>query len=186
MRTTLVQIVMPAHVNGANRLFGGRLMEWMDIAAAVEARRHAGNDVTLVAVDAIEFIAPAVLNDTVVLNAEVTWTGKTSLEVRTEAYVEPLHGQRKLINRAFLVFVAINAQGQPQPVIPFQPETPEQQAEWQAALSRRAYRLLRKQDRQNTADGAPDWTPPAHPMSEARSSMDDRNPDASTKERNPG
>lgn len=141
MRTTHVQIVMAEHVNGARRLFGGRLMEWIDVTAAVEARRHARSDVTLAAVDALDFIAPVHMNDTMVLNAEVTWTGKSSLEVRVEAFVEHLDSQRLLVNRAYLVFVAVDADGHPRPVEPFQPVTAAEQLEWQQAVKRRGRRL---------------------------------------------
>lgn len=144
MRTSNVQIVMASHVNGANRLFGGKLMEWIDIVAAVEARRHAHHDVTLAAVDALEFIAPVHLNDTIVLQAEVTWTGSTSMEVRVEAFAEYLTGERVLVNRAYLVFVAMDESDHPHPVVPFIPQTAEEQAEWQNAVNRRAYRLARR------------------------------------------
>jgi len=76
MRTTHVQIVMHSHVNNTNRLFGGRLMEWIDVTAASAARRHAASDVTTATVDALEFIAPVYLNDLLILEAEVTWTGR--------------------------------------------------------------------------------------------------------------
>lgn len=146
MRTTHVQIVMASHVNGANRLFGGQLMAWIDVTAAVEARRHAECDVTLVAVDAMEFIAPACMNDTIVVHAEVTWTGRSSLEVRIEAFVEHLDGRKQLVNRAYLVFVAIGADGLTRQIKPFIPGTAEEQAEWGQALLRREHRLqLRKQ-----------------------------------------
>lgn len=145
MRTTHVQIIMASHVNGANRLFGGQLMEWIDVTAAVEARRHAKSDVTLAAVDALEFIAPVHLNDTIVLAAEVTWTGRTSLEVRVEAYVEHLDGSRQLVNRAYLVFVAMAASGQPKLVEPFVPETSLEKLEWERAVQRRDHRLLQKE-----------------------------------------
>lgn len=147
MRTSNVQIVMASHVNGANRLFGGKLMEWIDIAAAVEARRHARHDVTLAAVDALEFIAPVHMNDTIVLQAEVTWTGHTSMEVRVEAFAEYLTGERVLVNRAYLVFVAMDESDHPRPVPPFVPQTPDEQAEWQNAVNRRAYRMARRHTR---------------------------------------
>ncbi len=141
MRTTHVQIVMVSHVNGANRLFGGQLMEWIDVTAAVEARRHAFSDVTLAAVDPLEFLAPVKLNDTLVLQAEVTWTGRTSIEVRVETYVEHLSGEQSLVNRAYMLFVAVDDNGRPKPVKPFVPQGIIQEREWQNALLRREYRL---------------------------------------------
>ena len=141
MRTTTVQIVMVSHVNGANRLFGGQLMEWIDVTAAVEARRHAYSDVTTAAIDALEFLAPVFLNDTLVLQAEVTWTGKTSIEVRVETYREHLNGERVLVNRAYFLFVAVDENGKPRPVKPFIPHGPVQQREWENAIKRREHRL---------------------------------------------
>lgn len=148
MQTRHVQIVMSSHVNGAKRLFGGRLMEWIDVTAAVTARRHARSDVTLAAVDALEFIAPVQINDTVVLSAEITWTGRTAMEVRVDAFVEHLTGGRQLVNRAYLVFVAIDDLGQPHEVEPFGPETAEQKLEWQQACARQERRLLQRRARQ--------------------------------------
>ena len=146
MRTTQVQIVMASHVNGAKRLFGGKLMEWIDITAAVEARRHACCDVTLAAVDPLEFIKPVKMNDTVVLEAEVTWTGKTSLEVRVDTFVEHLNMEKQHVNRAYLVFVAVNDDNQPQEVNPFIPLNPLQQKEYENASLRRSFRLKLREE----------------------------------------
>jgi|LSQX01.1.fsa_nt_gb acyl-CoA hydrolase len=149
MRTTQVQIVMPRHANGVQRLFGGQLMDWIDIVAAVEARRHAGSDVTLAAVDPLEFLAPVHVNDTVVIQAQVTWTGRTSLEVSVETFVERLDGVRDLVNRAYLVFVAVDEQGNPVPVQPYEPEEGEPD-ERQAAAHRHQLRMaLREAAKQN-------------------------------------
>ncbi len=145
MQTQHVQIVMSSHVNGAKRLFGGQLMEWIDVTAAVAARRHARSDVTLAAVDALEFISSVQMNDTVMLSAEITWTGRTSMEVRVETFVEHLKGHRQLVNRAYLVFVAIDEQGQPHPFEPFHPETAKQELEWKRAVERRERRLRQRQ-----------------------------------------
>lgn len=146
MRTTTVQIVMASHVNGAQRLFGGKLMEWIDITAAVEARRHAHCDVTLAAVDPLEFIEPVKINDTVVLEAEVTWTGRTSIEVRVDTYVEHLNQVKQQVNRAYLVFVAVDSQNNPQPVPAFVPQTEHQRREYENASLRRSFRLKLRQE----------------------------------------
>lgn len=146
MRTNHVQIVMLSHVNGANRLFGGRLMEWIDMTAAVAARRHASTEVTTAAVDALEFLAPVFLNDMLVLEAEVTWTGRTSIEVRVETYREDLQGDQMLVNRAYLLFVAVDEKGKPKPVKPFVPNGVVQEKEWENALLRREYRLKLREE----------------------------------------
>ena len=81
-RTQQVQILMPSHINGYNRLFGGRLMEWIDVVAGVVARRHSGREVTTACIDQLVFEAPAFLNETVVLEGVMTYAGRTSMEVR--------------------------------------------------------------------------------------------------------
>ena len=141
--TTGVQIVLPQHCNGYEkpRLFGGQLMAWIDIIAAVAARRYAGHSVTTACVDNLSFMAPAYLNDTVVQEARVTWTGRTSLEVRVDTFVEHIDRSREAVNRAYLVFVAIDGDGRPVPVPPFTPEDDAEREEYEAAVLRKKQRL---------------------------------------------
>ena len=145
-RTVQTQIVLNEHINGAGRLFGGRLMEWIDIVAGVAARRHSGRNVTTASVDTLSFKAPAYLNDTVSIEGVVTATGRTSMEVRVDTYVEALDGQRSMINRAYLVLVALDAQGHPTPVPPLLAETDEERAEQEAGLRRTALRKQRQKE----------------------------------------
>ena len=145
-RTVQTQIVLNEHINGAGRLFGGRLMEWIDIVAGVAARRHSGRNVTTASVDTLSFKAPAYLNDTVSIEGVVTCTGRTSMEVRVDTYVEALDGQRSMINRAYLVLVALDAQGHPTPVPPLLAETEEEMAEQEAGLRRTALRKQRQKE----------------------------------------
>lgn len=146
MKTTSVQIVLSQHCNGNRvpRLFGGQLMAWIDIVGAVAARRYAHCPVTTVCVDNLNFIAPAYLNDTLVQEADVTWTGRTSMEVRIDSYVEKADGSRQLVNQAYAVFVALDDNDQPVPVPPFTPQTEAERAEYEAAEERRRIRLMRK------------------------------------------
>ena len=143
--TTSVQIVLPQHCNGYSkpRLFGGQIMAWIDVVGAVAARRYTHSAVTTVCVDNLNFLNPAYLNDTVVQEAVVTWTGRTSLEVRVDSYVEQLDGSRAMVNRAYVVFVALDDSDQPASVPPFTPETEEEKREYAAALERRKIRLAR-------------------------------------------
>ena len=144
-KTTTVQIVMPQHCNGyaKPRLFGGQIMAWIDVAGAVAARRYAQKAVTTVCIDHLNFLQPAYLNDTVVLEAAVTWTGKTSMEVRVDSMVERLDGSRELINRAYAVFVALDEEDRPSSVPAFVPQTDEEKKEYAAAERRREIRLAR-------------------------------------------
>ena len=145
-KTTTVQIVMPQHCNGyaIPRLFGGQIMAWIDVTGAVAARRYAQKAVTTVCIDHLTFLKPAYLNDTVVLEAFVTWTGRTSMEVRVDSMVERLDGSRELINRAYLVFVALDEEGKPTEVPLFVPETDEEKAEYHTAEIRRENRVKGK------------------------------------------
>ena len=110
-RAEHTQILLAEHLNGSGRLFGGRLMEWIDITAGVAARRHSGCNVTTASIDTLHFKSPAFVNDTVVLLAKVTYVGRTSMEVRVDTFVEALSGERRVINTAYLVLVAPNAAG---------------------------------------------------------------------------
>jgi len=145
-RTEQVQILLYDTMNGYDRLFGGRLMEWIDIVAAVTARRHCGRNVTTAAVDSLQFTSPAFVNDTVILTGHVTCTGKTSMEVCVRTFVESLSGERREINKAFLVMVAIDEGGNPVPVPPVIPETEEEKREFDEAKKRREYRDLRRKE----------------------------------------
>ena len=142
-KTTAIQIVMPQHCNGyaKPRLFGGQIMAWIDVVGVVAARRYTGRAVTTVCIDNLTFLKPAYLNDTVVQEAMVTWTGRTSLEVRVDSMVERLDGSRELINRAYVVFVALDDEDKPTTVPPFVPETEEEIRNFHDADTRKRMRM---------------------------------------------
>lgn len=146
-RTEQIHIVMPAFINGQNRLFGGALMEWIDVVAGVVARRHAESEVTTAVVDQLSFLAPARINDTILSIGVITYVGTTSMEVRVDTFVERLNGERKLVNRAYFVMVAIDENDRPRPVPGLILETEEEQTEWQNAQKRRAIRDERRRER---------------------------------------
>lgn len=136
-RAERVQIILNSHINGTGRLFGGILMEWIDVVAAVVARRHAGSDVTTASVDSLDFKAPAYLNDTVVLSGQIVYVGSTSMVVRVDTDVESLSGERRQVNRAYLTLVALDDLGRPRVVPKLLLETDEQREEWTRARDRR-------------------------------------------------
>jgi acyl-CoA hydrolase len=142
--TTSVQIVLSQHCNGdaSQRLFGGQLMAWIDVIGAVAARRYTHTAVTTVCVDNLNFLRPAHLNDILVQEAKVTWTGNTSLEVRVDSFVEKKE-ERELINRAYVVFVAIGDDERPVRIPEYMPETPEEEEEYSAAVERKIIRMQR-------------------------------------------
>ena len=116
-RTEITKLLHYEHINGENRLFGGRLMAWIDEAAAVAAMRHAGGYVTTCAVDDLRFKKGAYLNDILVLIARLTHVGRTSMEVRVDTFLEDrATGMRTLINHAYLVEVHVDEAGNPIPI----------------------------------------------------------------------
>ena len=137
-KTEQVQIVMSGDINGNGRLFGGRLAEWIDVVAAVVARRHAGREVTTVSIDNLHFKAPAYANDTVVLVGRVTYVGRTSMEVRVDTFAETLQGRRSMINQAYVILVALDENERPALVPGLLPETEEERAEWERGEQRQA------------------------------------------------
>lgn len=139
-RTEQVHILMYEHINGEGRMFGGRLMEWIDVVAGVVARRHSGMNITTATIDRLDFLAPAYLGDTIVLEGRITYVGNTSMEVRVDTYVERLSGEKVRINRAYLVMVALGKDDKPARVPRLAVETQEEQSEWEAAECRKRIR----------------------------------------------
>ena len=141
-----VQILTQANINGYHRLFGGQLMEWIDIVAAVVARRHSCKNVTTAVVDTLTFQAPAHANDTIIICGYVTYVKRTSMEVCIKTYVEDLNGTRKPINTAYLVMVALDENENPTEVPRLILETEEEKAEWEAAEKRAVLRKQRRKE----------------------------------------
>lgn len=144
--TEQVQILTQANINGYNRLFGGQLMQWIDVVAAVVARRHSGCNVTTAAVDSLRFEGAGHPNDTILLIGRVTYVGHTSMEVCVETYVESLSGEKTRINKAYLVMVALDENEKPVEVPGLVVETHRQRMDWEAGEKRYEYRRnLRRQ-----------------------------------------
>jgi acyl-CoA hydrolase len=144
--TEQVQIVMSQHINGSNRLFGGQLLAWMDTVAGVVARRHTQCNVTTAAIDNLQFQAPAYVDNIVVLVGKVTFVGRTSMEVRVDAFVENIDGEKKRVNQAFFVMVALDYNENPTAISNLIVETEEEKAEWEAGLKRHRLRQERRKE----------------------------------------
>lgn len=142
--TTQVQLLTQGNLNGYSRLLGGQLMSWMDVVAAIVARRHSGRNVTTALVENLVFRAPAHANDTLYLTGHVAYVGSTSMDVCVHAYVEALSGTRTLINRANFIMVALDENERPTPVPGLLLETDRQRDEWERAEARAE---LRRQNR---------------------------------------
>ncbi len=138
--------VRPEHLNPAGRLFGGKLMEWIDELAAFVGMRHSGGGVTTASVDNLRFMRGAYQNDLIVLTARITYVGNSSMEVRVDTYIEDFEGIRKPINRAYLTLVAVDDNGVPRQVPSITLETESERAEWEAAKRRKELRIQRKKE----------------------------------------
>ena len=131
----------PQEANTLGNVHGGVIMKMVDEAGALVALRHAANLVVTVAIDSMTFIEPILVGHLVMCNAELTYVGRTSMEVRVEVVTEnPLHGNPKTTNTAYLVYVAIDANGRPIEVPEIEFETPEERVRADRAAQRQAYR----------------------------------------------
>ncbi|SKB77135.1 Acyl-CoA hydrolase [Lachnospiraceae bacterium] len=139
-----LHVVRGEDINGTGRLYGGRLLSWIDETAATCAQRHSGLEITTASIDNLTFKRGAYSNDVIVLVARVTYVGRTSMEVRVDTYIEDKEGYRHPINRAYLTYVAITRDGKPLP-IPYGLEITKEneQMEWDAAELRRQNRKKR-------------------------------------------
>ncbi|MFA7637501.1 MAG: acyl-CoA thioesterase [Monoglobales bacterium] len=138
--TEQVHILTQANLNGYNRLFGGQLMSWMDVVAAVVARRHSERNVTTAVIDMLQFNAPAYANDTIYIIGKLTYVGRTSMEVKVSVYVEELSGEKKLINTAYIVMVALDENERPTAVPGLILESEEERIEYERAKERKIRR----------------------------------------------
>lgn len=134
---------MPTHTNGARGvLFGGVVMQWIDVCAGVAAMRHAGGPVVTASIDRIDFLSSIHLGDIVVLQSQVNFVHQTSMEVGCRVETEdPRTRARRYTTKAYLTFVAVDAQGHPRPVAPLVLATELDRRRHAAAEHRRARRL---------------------------------------------
>ncbi|MBN8786620.1 MAG: acyl-CoA thioesterase [Terrimonas sp.] len=139
----MTELVLPNDTNVFGNLMGGRLMYWMDIAAALSAQKHANAPVVTASVDNISFEAPIKLGNAVYIHAKVTRAFTSSMEVHMEVWGEDLKNQHKYkSNEAYYTFVALNAEGKAAPVPQLTPETEKEQRLYEGAIRRRQLRLI--------------------------------------------
>jgi acyl-CoA hydrolase len=144
--TTMTEMVLPVHTNALDSIFGGQIMSWIDICAAISAQRHCGMPVVTASIDALNFVAPVFKGWVVNLKASVNYAGRTSMEVGVRVDAEnPI--QRKVFHTAsaYLTFVALDKDGKPTPIPPLRTENDEQKRRFLAAEQRRALRLQMRQ-----------------------------------------
>lgn len=144
-RVTLAQLMQPEHANTQGNVHGGVIMKLVDEAGALACMRHAQRRVVTVAMDRMTFRQPIRIGDMVMLTAEVTYVGRTSMEVEVHVEAEnPISGVRTYTNNAYLVFVALDDENRPAPVPPLVAETPDERERMEAGRARQAARLAGK------------------------------------------
>ena len=147
------QLMLPQHTNSLGTAFGGTIMGWIDICAAMSAQRHARSVVVTASMDQLDFLAPIKGGQLVNLRASVNYVGRTSMEVGVRVEAEDtLTGERVHAASAYLTFVALGADDKPAQVPSLTPVTPEEKLRWQEAESRRRQRLELAAERRRLAE----------------------------------
>ena len=137
-KTLKTEVVCPNDTNPMGILQGGRLVQWMDIAAAVCAQTHAGKICVTASIDTVRFKRPAYVGDIVTIEARITRAFTTSMEIMVSAWSKNVfRTKRHLISESYFTFVAIDENGNVSPVDPVRPSTPVDQAHYNEALKRR-------------------------------------------------
>lgn len=138
----MTQLVLPSHTNALDTVFGGTVMSWIDIAAAIAAQRHSNKDVVTASIDRLDFIAPVFKGWVVNLKASVNYTSKTSMEVGVRVDAEnPKTGETFHTASAYTTFVALGSNGKPSEVPDLILETEVEKRRFQDGLKRRQDRV---------------------------------------------
>lgn len=141
--TIMNELVLPNDTNTLNNLMGGRLLHWMDIAAAISAQKHCNRIVVTASVDNVSFRHPVKLGDVISIEAQVSRAFSTSVEVRLTVWAQNIpSGTKMKSNEAFYTFVAIDQNGRTITVPQLVPETEEEHKLFDEALQRREMRLV--------------------------------------------
>ncbi len=154
-RVTLSALMGPQDSNTLGNVHGGVIMKMVDEVGALAAMRHARAPVVTVAIDTMTFKEPIRIGNLVQCTAELTYVGRTSMEVRVEVQAEnPIAGPASVTNTAFLVYVALDAAGQPTPVAPLEYVTDDERARADRARERQTFRKQQAAREQAARDQA--------------------------------
>lgn len=144
-QVVMTEMVLPQHTNSLGTVFGGVIMSWIDICAAICAQRHANKSVVTASIDALHFVAPVKKGWIVNLKASVNYVSKTSMEIGVRVDAEnPISGEHFHTATAYLTFVALDSNNKPTTVVGIEPITEEEKRRYQAAQIRRKARLETK------------------------------------------
>ena len=141
--TIQTQIVLPNDTNTLGNLFGGQLLQWMDMVSSIAAHRHCKRVVVTASVNNVSFNNPIKHASLVTLEAKVSRAFNTSMEVFIDVWVEdPVSGEKVKSNEAIYTFVAVDQNGSPLPVPELVPETEVEKKRFDAALRRKQLSLI--------------------------------------------
>lgn len=144
-RVIMTEMVLPTHTNALDSVFGGVIMSWIDIAAAISSQRHCGMQVVTASIDALQFVQPVYKGWIVNLKASVNFVSNTSMEVGVRVDAEnPIEKKVFHTASAYLTFVALGADGKPTKVPQIIPQTPDEIRRNREASVRRQYRLAQR------------------------------------------
>lgn len=142
----MTEMVLPTHTNSLKTAFGGTIMSWIDIAAAISGLRHAQKPVVTASIDDLHFIAPVKAGWVVNLKASVNYVATSSMEIGVRVDAEnPITGEYFHTASAYMTFVALSPDGKPASIPKVIPETDIEKNRYQAAQVRRKLRLERRE-----------------------------------------
>ena len=143
--TTMTEYVLPQHANALGNVFGGQIMAWVDLCAAICAQRHSGRIAVTAFIDDLAFRQSVKVGEVVRLEAQLTATFRTSMEIEIVVEGEDSRtGRRWACVSALATFVAIDAAGRPTPVPPLLLDSDVVRASQAAGEARRALRLAKR------------------------------------------
>lgn len=145
-QVVMTQLVLPSHTNAIDTIFGGTIMSWIDICAAIAAQRHSGREVVTASIDRLDFVAPVRKGWVVNLKASVNFVSNSSMEVGVRVDAEnPKTGEVFHTASSYLTFVALGSDGRKTKVPGLVLETDVEKRRFEAAKKRREYRISQRQ-----------------------------------------
>ena len=147
-RVEMTEVVLPQFTNALGNVFGGQIVSWIDICAAVAAQRHCRSVVVTASIDELHFIEPIKQGDVVILKGQVNAAFRTSMEIGVTVDSEdPLTGERRKAVKAYLTYVALDRHGRPHPVPGLVRENADDERHHDEATERRQLRLAQRAER---------------------------------------
>ena len=142
------ELILPNDTNNLGNIFGGKVMQYMDLCAAMSAYKFSRTAVVTASVDRLDFLAPATVGDMLILKSSVNYAHKTSMEIGVRIDAENVKtGQRKHTASAYLTFVSLGEDGKPQKISDIIPETKDEKRRYKEGKKRHAQRIKRLKEK---------------------------------------